>query len=599
MEFKVRGIFNFLCTVAAFFLIMPALCVFAQEEKTTIRVGLSNQSFSTFEHSSAKFSSPDELLVVDMASNGNIKVQSNEIITVEIKDSKFFLTSAKGVLLEDATGPVVLTPQIKIGIEDLNRKGYPAYYSGLIELIPVKADKFNIINVLDIQTYLKGVVPNEMPVSFGLEALKAQAIAARNYANRPQNAYKNYDICDSTACQVYYGMNSQKEISDKAVDETKGIFALYTGEPILALYSSTAGGITEDWKNVYAYNQPQALDKPYLKSVVDDKKQKFLTSEKDVREYYSNKALSYDIKSPRYRWSYEWDTPELEAVLNKTLLEQSRAGLVEPQFDGSYVLEGLKDIKILARGNSGKALEIEIVFKNGTYKVRRELGIRRVLKKNNAMLPSGNFFVDKEGKLEIASDDNDSVQEENGDEKQEKKEAQGDKTKEESKHVIFAFEKLISPILPLSGDTPTKFIITGGGFGHGVGMSQYGAGYMAQNGKTYDDILKHYYSGIHLGTMKKEVLHNPYSIEYKTEFYYYKASKKKCILKVTNSKKISKLAFKINSTEFNPDMTGYSAKTLGMDITKYLVEGSNTIVFLPLDSKDKGKSVKFQIEIGN
>ena len=79
-------------------------------------------------------------------------------------------------------------------MKNLNRKGNPAYYRGMIELQaahPGNKGKFNIINVLDTQTYLKGVVPNEMPVSFGLNALKAQAVAARNYANRPQNVYKN------------------------------------------------------------------------------------------------------------------------------------------------------------------------------------------------------------------------------------------------------------------------------------------------------------------------------------------------------------------------------------------------------------------------
>ena len=564
MKFLSRGFLIF-ATILLF--LTPA---FAQEEKTTIRVGISNQGFSTYEHSSVKFSSPDEILIVDMAQNSQFKVKENQLVAIKITDGVFKILADGEVLSKDAKGPIVLTPKEKIAIVELNRKGTPAYYSGLIELVATKNDKFNIINLLDLQTYLKGVVPNEMPVSFGLEALKAQAVAARNYANRPQNAYKNYDVCDSTACQVYYGMNSHKEISDKAVDETKGIYALYKDEPILALYSSTAGGISEDWKNVYAPNQPNTPSKPYLVSVCDDVNQKFLTTEKEVRDFYSNKTLSYDIKSPRYRWTVEWETPELEAVLNKTLVEQSRAGLVEPKFDGSYTLEGLKDIKVLKRGNSGKALEIEIVFKNGTFKVMRELGIRRVLKKNNAMLASGNFFVDKtESKKE-------------------------EKVEQEESKAVFSFEKFIHP----DENKVEKFVLTGGGFGHGVGMSQYGAGYMAQMGKKYDDILKHYYSGITLGTMQKEVLYNPYNLEYKTEFYYKKSSGESVILKVINPKKVSSLNFKINEHSFNPDMTGYSAKTLGMDITKYLVNGVNKIVFSPLSEKDKAKSITFQIEVG-
>lgn len=566
MKFLNRGILVFI------FFLMFFAPVFAQEEKNVIRVGISNQSFSTFEHKSAKFVSVDGMSIVDMVSSAKADIKPDEVVSVEFSKGNFKIYTDK-VLIENVEGPIVLTPKEKIAIVELNRKGKPAYYRGLIELVPLKDDKFNIVNVLDIQTYLKGVVPNEMPVSFGLEALKAQAVAARNYANRPQNAYKNYDICDSTACQVYYGVNSQKEISDRAVDETKGIFALYENEPILALYSSTAGGISEDWKNVYALNQPNVPSKPYLSSVCDDPNQKFLTTEKDVRDFYSNKTLSYDIKSPRYRWVVEWEKSELEEVLNKTLLEQSRSGLVEPKYDGSYALEDLKDIKVLKRGNSGKALEIEIVFKNGTFKVMRELGIRRVLKKNNAMLASANFFVDK-----VSSKDSEIPQD-----------------SEQEGNAIFSFEK----ILHHNENKIEKFVLTGGGFGHGVGMSQYGAGYMAQNGKKYDEILKHYYSGITLGTMKKEVLYNPYGIEYKASFYYPKNSGQGAILKVYNPKRVSDLKFKINSKEFDSDMTRYSAKTLGMDITKYLKEGLNEIVFEPLGDKDKAKSVTFQVEIGN
>ena len=577
MKFTGRGFLKFLFCILLFGVFQGS--AFSLEEKTTIRVGLSNQSFSTFEHKSVSFVSPDAASIVDLASNVQARVSSNEPFEVIISNGLFTVLSGDKKILDEVKGPLVITPKEKTGIVNLNRKGTPAYYSGLIELKSVKENTFNIINVLDLQTYLKGVVPNEMPVSFGLEALKAQAVAARNYANRPQNAYKNYDICDSTACQVYYGMNSQKEISDKAVDETKGIFALYENEPILALYSSTAGGITEDWKNVYGYNNPSVEPKPYLVSVCDDKNQKLLRTEEDVREYYSDKPLSYDIKSPRYRWRVEWETPELERVLNKTLLEQSKAGLVEPKFDGSFVLEGLEDIKVLKRGNSGKALEIEIVFKNGTYKVKRELGIRRVLKKNNAMLASGNFFVDKEYSKQTKKDSLEIP----------------DESKSEA---VFSFEKLVSPITRHI-NSPSKFIITGGGFGHGVGMSQYGAGYMASLGKKYDEILKHYYSNITLGTMQKEVSYNPYSILYKSEFYYSKSSHQKCILKVTNPKRVSSLKFSINSHNFNPDMSSYSARVLGMDITKYLKDSFNTVVFEPLDIKDKSKTVSYQIEVVN
>ena len=584
MNFIGRTLLNiaFVALFLACFTFCEAFAV--QIEKQIIRVGLSSQNFSTFEHTSAKFSSPDELSITDMGSNLQINVEPNKVVKVDIVGFDYTISFNDEILLQNVQGPIVLAPKEKIAIEELNRKGLPAYYGGLIELKTSKEGKFNIVNVLDLQTYLKGVVPNEMPVRFGLEALKAQSVAARNYANRPQNVYKNYDICDSTACQVYYGLNSHNELSDIAVDETKGIFALYENEPILALYHSTAGGITEDWKNVYGNG---TLEKPYLRAVADDKKQKFLENEKDVREFYSDKVLSYDIKSPRFRWQVEWTREELEEVLNRTLLEQSKVGLVEPKFEGLYKLEGLKDINILSRGLSGKALEIEIVFDNGTFKVKKELGIRRVLKKDNTILSSANFFVDKKGVSKLQKD------EETECEQQENEEA----SEQNEQEAIFSFEKILSPIKTLKGEYPEKFILTGGGFGHGVGMSQYGAGYMAQNGKTFDEILKHYYTSISLGTMQNEVFYNPYGIEYKTEFYYSKEMFKKCILKLDNGKKISSLNFRINDEIFTPDMSNYRGKMLGMDITKYLKDGVNSIVFAPLEEKDKTKSAVFQIEM--
>ena len=242
---------------AAFILCAP-VCLGAQDiqgEKDIIRVGLSNSSFSTFEFSEITLVTSDISSLSDMSNGAQIKdIPKNTEILARMEKSEFFISFNGKEVVKNAKGPVLIVSNGKLGVKNLNRKGNPAYYRGMIELktaYPESKGKFNIINVLDLQSYLKGVVPNEMPVSFGLNALKAQAVAARNYANRPQNVYKNYDICDSTACQVYYGANSENPVSDRAVDETRGIFALYNKEPVLALYSSTGGGITEDYECVY------------------------------------------------------------------------------------------------------------------------------------------------------------------------------------------------------------------------------------------------------------------------------------------------------------------------------------------------------------
>ena len=255
----------------AAFLVNTLESVAMVEQKDVIRVGLSNSSFSTFEFDKATIITNDTGSILDMASGIQVKdIPAKTEIKFVMVNNEFFAVVNGKELVRNAKGPVVILSKGKLGIKNLNRKGNPAFYNGMIELkaaYPQGKNKFNIINVLDLQTYLKGVVPNEMPVTFGLNALKAQAVAARNYANRPQNVYKNYDICDSTACQVYYGANSENPISDRAVEETEGIFALYNNEPVLALYSSTGGGITENYEAVYGTGSSFYNSKPYLKSV--------------------------------------------------------------------------------------------------------------------------------------------------------------------------------------------------------------------------------------------------------------------------------------------------------------------------------------------
>ena len=110
------------------------------------------------------------------------------------------------------------------------------------------------------RTYLRGVVPNELnPAAFGqLEALKAQAVAARTYIQRNLGQYKKegYDICATDACQVYFGALTEDPLATQAVIETRGVVATYEGKPINALYSSTCGGRTEDAEHIFTEKVP-------------------------------------------------------------------------------------------------------------------------------------------------------------------------------------------------------------------------------------------------------------------------------------------------------------------------------------------------------
>jgi len=122
-----------------------------------------------------------------------------------------------------------------------------------------------LVNLLNLEDYLKGVVPGELsPDQFGeIEALKAQAVAARTYAVKNMGQYRTlgYDLSDTPSSQVYGGLDAERPLSTRAVEETRGEVARYRGELINALYMSTCGGMTEDVENIFP-GRPEA----YLKN---------------------------------------------------------------------------------------------------------------------------------------------------------------------------------------------------------------------------------------------------------------------------------------------------------------------------------------------
>ena len=139
-------------------------------------------------------------------------------------------------------------------------------YRGALEVRVGDGGALTVIDVLDVEEYLRGVVPNELsPASFPeLEALKAQAVAARTYAlrNLGKFAAKGYDICATPACQVYKGRSTETALTDRAVAETRAVVARHGEALIDALYTSTCGGHTEQGDNIF-----EGESHPYLQGV--------------------------------------------------------------------------------------------------------------------------------------------------------------------------------------------------------------------------------------------------------------------------------------------------------------------------------------------
>jgi stage II sporulation protein D len=130
-------------------------------------------------------------------------------------------------------------------------------FRGKIEVFANTRGALTVVNVIGLEDYIRGVVPNELSYP-AIEALKAQAIAARTYAvkNQGQFASDGYDLLPTTRSQVYRGLSSETALTSRAVDETRGTIATYNGEPINALYTSTCGGRTEDAENIFKDASP-------------------------------------------------------------------------------------------------------------------------------------------------------------------------------------------------------------------------------------------------------------------------------------------------------------------------------------------------------
>ena len=133
-------------------------------------------------------------------------------------------------------------------------------YRGALEIFGNTRRTLTVVNELPLEDYLRGVVPNELnPAAFGqLEALKAQAVAARTYIHRNMGQYKNegYDICATDVCQVYFGVLTEDPLATQAVIDTRGVVATHEGRPINALYSSTCGGRTENAEHIFNEKVP-------------------------------------------------------------------------------------------------------------------------------------------------------------------------------------------------------------------------------------------------------------------------------------------------------------------------------------------------------
>lgn len=328
----------------------------------------------------------------------------------------------------------------EIRVCSMNRSESQPSYKGRLELLDTE-EGLVLINELYLEDYLKKVIPSEMPPSYEKEALKAQAVCARTYAYMQiqSNTYSQYGahVDDSTNFQVYNNMGADERTS-AAVDETYGKMLLYEGKPVTTYYFATSCGTTADG-SVWG-GDPAAT--PYLESVTlqpGRRHLKFNSNDEFAAFIKRTDYPAYDSSSPLYRWNVTTNADILTANIGGV-------GRVEA-------------VQVTERGSGGVAQTLEIKGSEGERTISGQDRIRAAL--GDASL---------------------TINQQNG-------------------KTVTGWKSLPSGFLTIEAAGTNKngvllFKIYGGGYGHGVGMSQNGAQGMAKEGMGYEEILKFFYSGV-------------------------------------------------------------------------------------------------------
>ena len=313
----------------------------------------------------------------------------------------------------------------------------------------------NAVNILPVEKYLLGVVTSEMPQSWPMEAIKAQTVAARTYSYRNMGKHGKYDLCDNTDCQQYNGVNGESSSGTQAVNSTKGVMAYYDGALIAATYFSSSGGHTQNAEDVWGTKVP------------------YLVGVKEINETGGK------------QWVRTFTFTEMTELCKKASLN---VGNVTSVRVGEALDGGLVKSMIIEGTEGSVTLEKEQVrelFKNSTEGSLYS----RNFKLSSTSAKSNNVYVlAKEN--EKSSVDINVISAVSGD---------GVIGPVESTNTVIIGsegEYVISSEESNMSEAQDSVTITGSGYGHGVGMSQYGAKGMAELGYNYEEILKYYYTGI-------------------------------------------------------------------------------------------------------
>jgi len=445
-----------------------------------IRVLLKTTGYQGIFHDTVEFTSSSDFTVSDQ--NKEVSYQAGERVTMKPGDK----------LLSE--GRITIKPTVesaKIEILSIERGQGNPKYRGTIEIS--KGDNgLLIVNELPLEEYLYAVIPSEMPTGYGLEALKVQAVCARSYAYNHllANSLSIYGahVDDSVSYQVYNNI-AENEDTILAVKDTYGEVIKYEDNIITAYYFSTSCGHTAKASDVWVNSKNYPYLSGKLLAIQDEDSADVstqsstghlyedLSSEETFRSFITENTVgTYDDDFNWYRWKVTMKVKELKKVIDQTLAGRYNANpeLIltmtkkakkgnEAVFESIPVdtVGDLVDISVLKRESSGIVSQLLIEGSKNTIKVCSEYNIRMLLAplydtitrkddtkvKNLSLLPSAFIAIDRHKK----------------------------------------------------GEKLSSITLVGGGFGHGVGMSQNGVKGLTDAGKDYKEIVNYFYEGTKLG----------------------------------------------------------------------------------------------------
>ena len=341
-------------------------------------------------------------------------------------------------------GLEISSSQHKIKVQTGDNPSSSRLYSGNLRLQPNAYGNFTIVNNVSLETYLRGVVPYEIGTNAPAEAIAAQTILARTYALRNLRRFEvdNYQLCATVHCQVYKGLNGTTATIDKAIAQTEGLVLTYQNELVDALYSSVSGGVTAYFGDAW-----NGAERPYLRSVIDAPYaiwdlSRYSLANEPTFRQFISLEQGFNETG---RTLFRWNKKRKIVDLNQDLrkyLGKTRHPLAN--------FKTIERMDVTKRSSSGRILTLAVKTDKGIVQLAKN-EVRSAFEP-----PLSTFFY-----LEPIYD--------------------------ESKQL-------------------TGYAFIGGGFGHGVGLSQYGSYNLAKLGYSAAKILAFYFPGTTIQPLNESVV---------------------------------------------------------------------------------------------